>query len=144
MTRTGGKMTHTIDRGVYSQLMAKVAPKIIETETEYESTLQEIEKLLFNKNRTIEEDALYDLLVMLMEKYETENHPLDQPNPQHILQHLMEARGINESDLLNIFGSQEIITAIMQGECLINSTQAESLGKYFHVSPSLFVSDRIL
>ncbi len=139
MIRTGGKMTHTINRSVYSQLLAKVAPKIIETETEYQTALTEIEKLLFNQNRTIEEEALYDLLVMLVEKYESENYPLDAATSYQILQHLMEERGLNESDLVSILGNQEIVTAIMQNECLINVTQAETLGKYFHVSPSLFL-----
>jgi HTH-type transcriptional regulator / antitoxin HigA len=126
-----------------SQLLAKVAPKIIETEAEYQSVLQEVERLLFNKNRTIEEDALYDLLVILVEKYETENHPLEPAKPLQVLQHLMEARGINESDLLDVLGikegHQEIVTAILQGDYVINATQAEVLGKYFHVPSQLFV-----
>jgi HTH-type transcriptional regulator/antitoxin HigA len=132
-------MTHTIDRGVYSQLLSKVAPKIIETEQEYEEVLQEIEKLLFNKNRTIEEDALYDLLVMLVEKYEAENYPLERPNHQQIIQHLMDAKSISESDLVSILGDQKVVTAIIKGDCLINKNQAEALGKYFQVSPSLFL-----
>ena len=132
-------MQNVIMAGVYSQLLPKVAPKIIETETEYHTVLTEIEKLLFNKNRTIEEEDLYNLLVMLVEKYESENHPLDEANPRQILQHLMEGRGLNKSDLVSILGNQEIVTAIMQDECLINVTQAETLGKYFHVSPSLFL-----
>ncbi|WP_071188219.1 hypothetical protein [Trichormus sp. NMC-1] len=90
-----------------SQLLAKVAPKIIETEAEYQSVLPEVERLLFNKNRTTEEDALYNLLVMLVEKYETENHPLEPAKPFQVLQHLMEARGINESDLLDVLGLKE-------------------------------------
>lgn len=132
-------MTHPIDRDLYTALLTKTVPKIIETEAEYENVLTEIEKLLFNKNRTIEEDALYDLLLMLVEKYEAENHPLDVATPGQILQHLMEARSINESDLLKIFGNQEILTAIKEDKCLINSRQAEALAKYFQVSPSLFL-----
>ncbi|TAE61511.1 MAG: transcriptional regulator [Nostocales cyanobacterium] len=115
----------------------------MKTEAEYQSALQEIEKLLFNKNRTTEEDALYDLLVMLVEKYETENHPLEPAKPQQVLQHLMEERGMNEADLLNILGlkegDQEIVTAILQGNDVISAEQAEVLGKYFHVPSSLFV-----
>ena len=103
-------MTHTINRNVYTKLLAKVAPKIITTEVEYQETLKEIEKLLFTKNRSIEEDTLYDLLVMLVEKYEAENYPLDEPHPHQILQHLMDARNIKETDLVTILGSQEIVS----------------------------------
>ncbi|MFM5979021.1 MAG: hypothetical protein ACKO9I_00425 [Sphaerospermopsis kisseleviana] len=31
---------------------------------EYQSALQEVERLLFNKNRTTEEDALYDFYMI--------------------------------------------------------------------------------
>lgn len=139
MIRINGKMTHTIDRNLYTELLTKTVPKIIETEAEYEKVLIEIEELLFNQNRTIEEDKLYDLLVMLVEKYETENHSLDVATPDQILQHLMDARSINDSDLLNIFGSQEILTKIKEGCCAINAHQAEALADYFHVSPSIFL-----
>lgn len=139
MIREEGKMTHTINRNVYTQLLAKVVPKIIDTETEYQETLKEIEKLLFIKNRSVEENALYDLLVMLVEKYETENHPLDEANPNEILQHLLDARDINESDLVNILGSQKIVSEMIKGDRLINLEQANILGKYFQVSPDLFL-----
>ncbi|MEB3151607.1 MAG: transcriptional regulator, partial [Sphaerospermopsis sp.] len=98
--------------------------------------------LLFNKNRTTEEDALYDLLVMLVEKYETENHPLEPAKPLQFLQYLMEERGMNEADLLNILGLKEgdqEVNAILRGDCNINAEQAEVLGKYFHVPSKLFV-----
>ncbi len=137
MIREDGKMTHTINRNVYTQLLAKVVPKIIDTETEYQETLKEIEKLLFIENRSLEENALYDLLVMLVEKYETENHPLDEANANEILLHLMDARDMNESDLVNILGSEKIVSEIIKGDKLINLEQAKILVKYFHVSPSL-------
>lgn len=80
---------------------------------------------------------------MLVEKYETENHPLEPAKPLQVLQHLMDERGMNEADLLNILGlkegGQEIVTAILQGDYNINAEQAEVLGKYFHDPSSLFV-----
>jgi HTH-type transcriptional regulator / antitoxin HigA len=129
----------SIDRNLYTELLKKTAPKIIETEAEYEKVLTEIEQLLFNQNRTIEEDTLYDLLVMLVEKYETENHSLDVATPDQILQHLMDAKSINDLDLWNIFSSQEILTKIKEGSCAINANQAEALADYFHVSPRIFL-----
>ncbi|MBD2139755.1 hypothetical protein H6F32_19890 [Anabaena sp. FACHB-1237] len=69
-------MIHIIDRNLYGQLLAKIAPKIIENDVEYQSALQEVEKLLFNNNRTVQQDVLYNLLITLVEKYQTENHPL--------------------------------------------------------------------
>lgn len=138
MIKINGKMTPTINRNIYGELLAKITPKIIETELEYQEALREVERLLFTKNRTIEEDVLYDLLVMLVEKYETENNPLDKPNLSQILLHLMDARGINEVDLSDIFEA-EIVTKIMTNNYSFDYTEAEILGNYFKVSPSLFL-----
>jgi HTH-type transcriptional regulator/antitoxin HigA len=138
MIKINGKMTPTINRNIYGELLAKITPKIIETELEYQEALREVERLLFAKNKTIEEDVLYDLLVMLVEKYETENNPLDKPNPSQILLHLMDARGISEVDLQDIFEA-EIVTKIMANNYSFDYTEAEILGKYFKVSPNLFL-----
>jgi HTH-type transcriptional regulator / antitoxin HigA len=59
--------------------------------------------------------------------------------PSQILQNIMDARSINDSELLNIFGSQEILTAIKEGSYLINACQAEALADYFHVSSRVFL-----
>ncbi|MBD2147501.1 hypothetical protein [Sphaerospermopsis sp. FACHB-1194] len=78
----------------------------------------------------------------MVEKYETENHPLEPAKPLQVLQHLMEERGMDEADLLNILGLKEgdqEVNAILQGDCNINAEQAEVLGKYFHVPSKLFV-----
>jgi hypothetical protein len=42
-------------------------------------------------------------------------------------------------NLVSILCSQEVVTAILKGDCLINKKQAEVLGNYFHVSPNLFL-----
>lgn len=76
-----------------------------------------------------------------MEKYEQENNPFDPPKPLAILQHLMEAKNIIESDLVPILGDKEIVKAIMEGQSLINENQAEILANYFQVSPHLFFNN---
>ncbi len=60
-------MTLTFDQDAYRNLLTEFAPKAIETEEEYERILNKVEELTFNKNRTNEEQALYKLLVILVE-----------------------------------------------------------------------------
>jgi HTH-type transcriptional regulator/antitoxin HigA len=71
------EMSNTFDRSVYIDLLLQVSPKVIETEEEYETTLAIVESLLFNHNRTPEQTALYQLLVILVEAYEEELYSLD-------------------------------------------------------------------
>lgn len=54
------------------------APKVIETEEEYDRALAVAERLTFCKNRTLEEQALHKLIVTLIEAYEAQNYPMDE------------------------------------------------------------------
>jgi len=77
-------MILTFDRTTYSNLLAEIAPKAIETEEEYDRLLAVAQRLTFAKNLTPEEKILYKLLVTLIEVYETENYPIDKSEPHEI------------------------------------------------------------
>ncbi len=112
---------------------------MIETEQEYERALKVAEKLTFAKNLTPEQMALYKLLVLLIEAYETENYPMDKSEPCEILQHIMEASGTRQSDLVGIIGSSGVVSEVVNGKRSISKAQAKALGEHFKVSPSLFI-----
>jgi len=131
-------MTLTFDPTAYRDLLVKFTPKVIETEEEYERYLRVLEKLTFAKNLTQEEKALYKLLVLLTENYETERYPMPSVEPREILKHLMESSGISQNDLVGIIGSGEAVSQLLDGKLSLNSWQAKALGDYFQVSPSLF------
>jgi HTH-type transcriptional regulator / antitoxin HigA len=139
MTKVNGKMTDTFNQAVYSNLLAEIAPKVIETEEEYERTLELAEQLTFIKTKTPEERVLYKLLVTLIETYETENYPMDVSTPHEILQHVMEASGTRQADLVGIIGSSGVVSEVVNGKRSISKAQAKALGDYFKVSPSLFI-----
>jgi HTH-type transcriptional regulator/antitoxin HigA len=133
-------MTLTFDRATYSTLLAEIAPKAIETEAEYDRLLKEAEKLTFTKNPTPEQTALYKLLVTLIEVYEAEKYPMDKSEPHEILQHIMEAKGIRQADLIDIMKSSSgVVSEVVNGKRAISKAQAKALGDYFQVSPSLFI-----
>lgn len=132
-------MTLTFNQITYCNLLAEVVPMAIETEEEYERILNIVEQLTFKKNRTTEEQALYKLLVILIEAYETENYPIDQSAPHEILQHIMEASGTRQADLVGIIGSSGVVSEVVNGKRSISKAQAKALGEYFKVSPSLFI-----
>jgi HTH-type transcriptional regulator / antitoxin HigA len=132
-------MTLTFDRANYSNLLAEVAPRAIETEEEYDRLLAVAERLTFAKNRTPEEKALHKLLVTLIEVYEAQNYPIDKSEPHEILQHIMEASGTRQADLVGIIGSSGVVSEVVNGKRAISKAQAKALGDYFKVSPSLFI-----
>lgn len=132
-------MTLTFNPLAYRKLLDEFMPKIIETEGEYEQMLERVEKLTFCKNRTLEEQALYQLLVQIVEVYENKNYQLDKSMPHEILQHIMDSSGICQADLVGIIGSSGVVSEIVSGKRSISKAQAKALGSYFKVTPSLFI-----
>ena len=146
MIRSNGKMTLTLNKKNYLQLLAqtKIIPKIIETEAEYEEYLVVAENLMAKKNnRTPEETTLFRLVVKLIEDYEERAYSLEDWSnllPHEILQHLLESSNTKQADLVGVISSSKgSISAIVNGKRAISKEQAKKLGTYFKVSPSLFI-----
>ena len=132
-------MTLTFNSDIYSQLLSQYQPRIIKTEEENEKFLETVEELLSCSHLTPEEDALLELLVKLIEDFENKHYQLNVSTPCSRLKHLMEARSLEQADLVEILGSSEIVTKIINGELQITKEQAEALGKFFHIDANLFI-----
>jgi HTH-type transcriptional regulator / antitoxin HigA len=139
MTKITGKMTFIFNSDIYSELLSQHQPRIIKKEEENEKFLETVEELLSRSYLTPEEDALLELLVKLIEDFEDKHYQINSSTPYSRLLHLMEARSLEQADLVEILGSSENFTKIMNGELEITKEQAEALGKFFHVDASLFL-----
>ena len=51
----------------------------------------------------------------------------------------MDARSLEPADLVEIMETIEIVTQIINNQLEITKKQAETLEKFFHVNPSLFL-----
>ncbi|MBD2773221.1 transcriptional regulator [Iningainema sp. BLCCT55] len=133
-------MTITFNSEIYSQLLSEYQPRIIKTEEENEKFLEIVEELLSRSNLTSEEDAVLELLVRLIEDFEDKHYQLNTSTPGSRLLHLMEARSLEPGDLLQVLGSSEVVAKVINNELELTQEQAEVLGEFFHVAPSLFLS----
>lgn len=141
MTKTSGKMTLTINSEIYSQLLSKYQPRIIQTEAENNYFLEVVEELLARKNLTPEENTILDLLVKLIEDFEDKHYQLNKSTPSSIMLHLMEAQDKNKESLIPIFDSLENVDKVIDGDLKITPQHAQKLGSLFNVDASLFMED---
>lgn len=79
--------------------------KPIRSEADYDAALKTIDELMGVSAGTSEGDAL-DVLVTLVEAYEAKRWPVDPPDPISMIEHVMEARGLRQSALAELIGSQ--------------------------------------
>ncbi|MEA5595292.1 transcriptional regulator [Rivularia sp. UHCC 0363] len=134
-------MNLTINSEIYSQLLSKYQPRIIQTEAENEEFLKVVEELLARKNLTPEENTILDLLVKLIEDFEDKHYPIPKGTVSSMLLHLMEAQDKTKESLVQVFGSLEKIDKVINGDLEITSQQAVELGNFFHVDANLFLNE---
>ena len=82
--------------------------------------------------------GLLELAGELVSKYEQAHHAIEPANPVDALRFLMESRGLKQEDLTAIV-AQSNLSAILAGKRKISATMAGKLGKFFGISPAVFV-----
>lgn len=133
-------MTLTFDPTHYSELLFQYQPKIIKTEAENEKALSIVEQLMHRKDRSLEEDALYDLLIVLVEKFELEFYePGLLSTSESMLEFLMEQHQLTAIDLVPILGSVTIANKLITGDLEMTIAQVKQLAKIFGVEPNVFL-----
>ena len=133
-------MTLTINPENYGKLLSKYLPKVITNETENERALDIAETLSNKHDLTPEEEQVLDLLVILIEDFESKQYSFaNNSNPLSRLHFLVEANNLKQADLLDVFGSKGIASEVLNGKRQISKTHAVKLGKRFNVDPALFL-----
>ncbi len=131
--------TIELDEKTYGQLLRRTLPHVIRTDQELARFSDELLRLDQIERPSPEQDILAELLTVLIEEYEERRYPIRKADPCQTLRHLMEARGMSQKDLWNIFGSKGITSEVFHGKRSISKTQAKKLAVFFHVSADLFI-----
>ncbi|OIN92281.1 MAG: hypothetical protein AUJ20_08320 [Comamonadaceae bacterium CG1_02_60_18] len=82
--------------------------------------------------------GLLELVGDLVSRYEKEHLAIEPASPHDALRFLMQARGIKQNDLSAIV-PQSNLSSILAGKRKISATMAGKLGKFFGISPAIFV-----
>ena len=112
----------------------------IRTEEEYDRTVSLMNYLLDivgdRENHTL--SGLLDLVSELVAEYDTSHYAIEASEPNEVLRYLIELRGLKQGDLAEIV-PQSKLSAILAGKRKISVTLAGRLGKFFNISPAVFV-----
>jgi HTH-type transcriptional regulator / antitoxin HigA len=105
-----------------------------------EQALAMLERLMHLSSRTPEQQELYELLIVLIEKFEQDFYqPQQKNNLLSMLLFLMEQQSMQSIELVSIFGSRKAAEDILAGKNQIDQSSAELLSQLFHVDPILFI-----
>lgn len=121
------------------QGLVPVADLVVRTESDNQRALATVERLMCRR-RTLEEDALLDILTDLIERFESRTYRGLRYNctAAETIRFLMEQNGLSQRDLWPLLGGKSH-TSEINGKRKVSHRQAGLLGKCFAVSPAIFV-----
>ena len=124
----------------YSKLLLAFPPHTIKNETEYGAVQAEIDRLIDQANLSAAEEDYLDLLGTLLWAYEvrTENKQAYELSGVALIKGLMELHGLKQKDLLPIFKTKSITSAVLNGQRQLTATHINRLATFFNVSHALF------
>ena len=97
-----------------------------------------LERLTSQENVTKAEAKLIELLIVLVKNYEAEYYPVPDAGPLDIIRHLMEAHGLRQKDLVDVFGTESIVSDVLNGKRELTKDHITRLSIRFGVSPAVF------
>lgn len=132
--------TKNINSQRYGRLLSKALPTLIKTEDENERSLQVVEKLLAKGPKlTVEENVLLELLIKLIADFEESYYKPRDASAREVLIEIMNARGLKQKDLIEVFGSKSRVSEAVSGKREFSKAQSKALARFLNVSAELFI-----
>lgn len=100
---------------------------------------EELLNLDQREDLTPEEEALAEILTLLIQDYEEKRYPLPRVSPTESLRALMEERGLKHKDVWPVLGNKGTATEVLAGRRSISKAQARRLAEFLRVPVELFV-----
>ena len=113
-------------------------PEVVRSEEQNRNYIEILENLT-GKERVSEAEAkLIELLTVLVENYESREYPVPEAGPLDVIRHLMEGHRLRQKDLIDVFGTESVVSEVLNGKRGLTREHIENLSERFHVSPAVF------
>jgi HTH-type transcriptional regulator/antitoxin HigA len=123
----------------YAELLAQTLPTVIHTEEENEHFISVLEELEHRSTQWSDaETKLAELLTVLIERFEERNYQLKAATPVEVLLELMASNHLKQKDLIDVFGAESTVSAVLNGKRDMTRAQIKRLSERFSVSPAVF------
>jgi len=122
----------------YLQLLQSFPPRPIQSEKDLIATQNEIDRLLDADEITSEQQDYINILGMLIYEYEEKYVSIPDLSGVDLLKALINELGLQQKDLVPIFKTESIVSAILNGKRKFTVEHIEKLANFFKLSPSVF------
>ena len=125
----------------YADLLIQIEPRPIRSKAALERTYKQIDELMSKPELSRNESQMLELLSMLVEQYESREHPTPPVSVNEMLAHLIESRGITNATLAaETQIPRSTITDILVGRRNISIANVRKFANYFRLPATVFIS----
>jgi len=128
----------------YIELLKKFPPRPIKSEADLFLVQEVVDNLIDSQEITPEKQDYINVLGMLIYEYEENHVSIPDLNGVELLKALINEFGIKQKDLIPIFKTELIVSAILQGKRKFTIKYIEKLANLFQVSPAVFFSRSLI
>ena len=122
----------------YVELLIQFPPRLIDSADDLIATQTVIDRLLDTKTLEPEEKDYLNLFGMLVYEYEEKHISIPDLQGVELLRAMIEELDLKQKDLVPIFKTESIVSAILSGQRKLTIEHMEKLATFFHVSPAVF------
>ena len=112
----------------------------VRTEADYDMALARISALLGAEPYSAEDEEL-DRLSTLVEMYEAEHYPMEDPDPASLLEFLLDQQIVSREQLLPLAGGSDRLDAMLEGKQALTSELAGLLHEHSGLPMEYLMAD---
>lgn len=118
----------------------RVEIEVVRNESGYRRALKRVAWFFDNppKARSSEE-AEFELLMMMVDRYEAEHHPVPPPDPIAAIEFAINQRGMTAADLQQILGSRQRVHDILRRKRRLSLEHVRALHEKLGVSAEVLI-----
>jgi HTH-type transcriptional regulator / antitoxin HigA len=126
------------EREKYVDLLNEFPPRPIRSESEFQAIQQIVDALLDAKRLSADQKEYLNLLGMIICEYEERTVKIPDIYGVELLNVLIEEWGLKQKELIPIFKTESIVSAVLNGHRQLTVEHIQKLAEFFHVSPAVF------
>lgn len=114
--------------------------KPIRNESDYQKALERLEVIFDSKKGTDEGDEL-EILSILVDHYESENFPIEMPDPISAIHFRMEQLGLKQIDLVDMIGFKSRVSEVMNKKRKLTLDMIRKLNNQLKIPTEVLIQE---
>ena len=116
--------------------------KTIKTSDEYKKALEEAERLIaVDPDPDTEMAERLSILVLLIEKYESDRFRIEKPDPVEAIKFRMDEQGLKQRHLIPFIGSKSKVSEVLAGKRSLTVNMIRALNKGLGIPAEVLLRD---